>query len=118
MANMNIEQMVEELSGWTVKDVASLVKALEDLPPTTLAIGEAYMLYDDGRLRLALPLLDAPEALDDGRFAADLLFVKAQLLKELDRPDEALATLEEALQHEPSAWLATRIEENIVELRP
>lgn len=30
MANMNIEQMVEELSGWTVKDVASLVKALEE----------------------------------------------------------------------------------------
>ncbi|MCB9628623.1 MAG: 50S ribosomal protein L7/L12 [Sandaracinaceae bacterium] len=27
---MNIEQMVEELSGWTVKDVASLVKALEE----------------------------------------------------------------------------------------
>jgi len=30
MANMNIDQMVEELSGWTVKDVASLVKALEN----------------------------------------------------------------------------------------
>ena len=30
MANMNIEQMVEELSGWTVKDVASLVKSLEE----------------------------------------------------------------------------------------
>ena len=30
MANMNIEQMVEELSGWSVKDVASLVKALEE----------------------------------------------------------------------------------------
>jgi large subunit ribosomal protein L7/L12 len=30
MANMNIEQMVEELSTWTVKDVAALVKALEE----------------------------------------------------------------------------------------
>jgi len=30
MANMNIDQMVEELSGWTVKDVAALVKALEN----------------------------------------------------------------------------------------
>ena len=30
MANMNVEQMVEELSSWTVMDVASLVKALED----------------------------------------------------------------------------------------
>lgn len=30
MANMNVEQMVAELSGWTVMDVASLVKALEE----------------------------------------------------------------------------------------
>jgi large subunit ribosomal protein L7/L12 len=30
MANMNIEQMVEELNTWTVKDVAALVKALEE----------------------------------------------------------------------------------------
>ncbi len=30
MANMNVEQMVEELSTWTVMDVASLVKALEE----------------------------------------------------------------------------------------
>lgn len=29
MANMNVEQMVEELSSWTVMDVATLVKALE-----------------------------------------------------------------------------------------
>ena len=30
MADMNVEQMVEELSTWTVMDVANLVKALED----------------------------------------------------------------------------------------
>lgn len=30
MANMNVEQMVEELSSWTVMDVANLVKALEE----------------------------------------------------------------------------------------
>ncbi len=30
MANMNVEQMVEELSTWAVKDVAALVKALEE----------------------------------------------------------------------------------------
>ena len=30
MANMNVEQMVEELSSWSVMDVATLVKALED----------------------------------------------------------------------------------------
>jgi large subunit ribosomal protein L7/L12 len=30
MANMTQEQMVEELSGWTVMEVAELVKALEE----------------------------------------------------------------------------------------
>ncbi len=30
MANMTQEQMVEELSGWTVMEVAGLVKALEE----------------------------------------------------------------------------------------
>jgi len=30
MANMNVDQMVEELSAWSVMDVANLVKALED----------------------------------------------------------------------------------------
>ncbi len=30
MANMNVEQMVAELSGWSVMDVAALVKALEE----------------------------------------------------------------------------------------
>ncbi len=30
MPNMTVEQMVEELSSWTVMDVANLVKALED----------------------------------------------------------------------------------------
>lgn len=30
MANMNMDQMVEELSSWTVLEVANLVKALEE----------------------------------------------------------------------------------------
>lgn len=30
MANMNMDQMVEELSSWSVMEVASLVKALEE----------------------------------------------------------------------------------------
>lgn len=30
MANMNVDQMVEELSSWPVLDVANLVKALEE----------------------------------------------------------------------------------------
>lgn len=47
MANMNIEQMVEELSNWSVKDVAALVKALEEAwgvsaaPAAVAAVGGA-----------------------------------------------------------------------------
>ena len=46
MANMNVEQMVEELSSWTVMDVANLVKALEEkwgvsAAPAAVAAGRA-----------------------------------------------------------------------------
>ncbi|MFZ1397950.1 MAG: protein kinase [Candidatus Promineifilaceae bacterium] len=109
--------LLNDTSGRRVEEYIVLLRQ-DDHHPTTIAIGEAYVLFDNGRTRLALPLLEAPTAMDDGRFAADLLFVKAQLLQELDRTDEALATLEEAFQHEPPVWLATRIEQNIVELRP
>ena len=86
--------------------------------PTTIAIGEAYILFDNDRPEDALPILESPEAFDDGRYAADLFFVKGNLFLELDEPEEALGTFEEALAHEPPIWLATLIEDNIVELRP
>jgi large subunit ribosomal protein L7/L12 len=46
MANMNVEQMVEELSTWSVMDVAGLVKALEEkwgvsAAPAAVAVGAA-----------------------------------------------------------------------------
>ncbi|MBX3272268.1 MAG: 50S ribosomal protein L7/L12 [Sandaracinaceae bacterium] len=46
MANMNVEQMVEELSSWSVMDVANLVKALEtkwgvSAAPVAVAAGPA-----------------------------------------------------------------------------
>jgi len=52
MANMNIEQMVEELSSWSVKDVAALVKALEEAwgvsaaPAAVAAVGGAAAAGD------------------------------------------------------------------------
>lgn len=47
MANMNVEQMVEELSSWTVMEVANLVKELEEkwgvsaAPAAVAAVGPA-----------------------------------------------------------------------------
>ncbi|MBK8906305.1 MAG: protein kinase [Anaerolineaceae bacterium] len=109
--------LLSDTSGRRVEEYLDMLRQ-DAHHPTTLALGEAYVQYDNGRTRLALPLLDNPAAMDDGRFAADLLFVKGLVLRELDRHDGALATFEEAVQHEPPLWLATRIEENIVELRP
>ncbi len=54
MANMNVEQMVEELSSWTVMDVAGLVKALEEkwgvsaAPAAVAAVGVAAAGGDAG----------------------------------------------------------------------
>ena len=109
--------LLNDTSGRRVEEYVALLRE-DDHHPTTIAIGEAYILYDDGRSRLALPLLQSPEAFDDGRFASDLFFVKGLILRNLNQPDEALGTFEEAFQHEPPLWLATLIEENIVELRP
>ena len=43
MANMNVDQMVEELSSWSVMDVANLVKALEDKWGVTAASAAVVM---------------------------------------------------------------------------
>ncbi|MEZ4590298.1 MAG: protein kinase [Chloroflexota bacterium] len=67
--------LLADTSGRRVEEYVALLRE-DDHHPTTIAIGEAYVLFENGRTRLALPLLDAPEATDDGRFAADLLFVK------------------------------------------
>lgn len=109
--------ILSDTSARRVRDYLVMLQE-DEHHPTTIAIGETYMIFDGGRPQEALPVLDTPEAAGDGRFAADLLFVKGKLLLELDQPREALATFEEAMQHNPPPWLATRIEENIVELRP
>jgi tRNA A-37 threonylcarbamoyl transferase component Bud32 len=84
--------------------------------PSTIAIGEGYILFDSGQFEQALPILETEEAYDDGRFAADLFLLKGILLLELDQPEEALTTFVEALNHDPPVWLATLIEGNIVKL--
>lgn len=109
--------LLNDTSGRRIEGYLGLLRE-DEHHPTTIAIGEAYMLFDSGLALEALPIVESPEALADDRFAADLLFVRGKLLLELDAPAEALTTFEEAMQHEPPVWLATRIEENIVELRP
>jgi serine/threonine protein kinase len=105
--------LLNEISARRIEEYLSLLSD-DDPHPTTLAIGEAYILFDMGRPEQALPILESSEANDDGRFASDLRFLKGILLLELEQPDEALASFEEAATHDPPVWLATLIEENIV----
>ncbi|WP_420630317.1 protein kinase domain-containing protein [Candidatus Leptofilum sp.] len=115
--NLMMAYLLEDLSARRIEEYLGRLE--EDAHhPTTIAIGEAYILYDEDLLPEALSILESPEAFDDGRYAADLFFIKGILLLELDEPEEALDTFEEAMVHEPPFWLATRIEENIIELRP
>ncbi|MCA9947029.1 MAG: serine/threonine protein kinase, partial [Anaerolineales bacterium] len=115
--NLMMAYLFSNTSGRRVEEYMGRLQEVEH-HPSTVAIGEAYILFDNGRSQDALPLLENPEAMADGRFAADLLFVRGLLLLELDQPADALASFDEAMQHEPPPWLATRIEENIVKLRP
>jgi len=74
MANMNVEQMVEELSTWTVMDVATLVKALEDkwgvsAAPVAVAGGAAG------------PAADAAPAEEQTEFDVELTEAGGQKIK-------------------------------------
>lgn len=115
--NLMMTYLLNDISGRRIEEYINQLSEREH-HPTTIAIGEGYILIDSGQPEQALSVLESPEAVDDGRFASDLFFLKGVLLQELDQPQEALATFEEALQHDPPLWLATRIEENIVELQP
>ena len=115
--NLMMAYLLSETSGRRVEEYLGRLQE-GDHHPTTVAIAEAYILFDDGRPQDAMPILQSPDAFADGRFAAHLLFVRGKLLREIDLPEEALGTFEEAMQYDPPGWLATRIEENIVELRP
>ena len=115
--NLMMAYLLSDTSARRVEEYLELLRDGE-YHPTTVAIGEAYILFDNGRAAEALPILQAPKAFDDGRYAADLFFVKGKLLKELAQPAEAVEAFEEALAQDPPLWLATRIEKNIVELRP
>ncbi|MEO0322097.1 MAG: 50S ribosomal protein L7/L12 [Myxococcota bacterium] len=73
MAEMNVESMVEELSTWTVMDVANLVKALEEkwgvsAAPAAVAVA-------------AGPAADAPAAEEKTEFDVELSEVGANKIK-------------------------------------
>lgn len=84
--------------------------------PVTIAIGDAYIAYEDDDIDEAFEILET--ALDEPGpgFRAELLFLEGLLLAEDEEPEEALSLYEEALRTNPPPWIATLIEENIVEL--
>lgn len=74
MANMTQEQMVEELSGWTVAEVAGLVKALED----SWGVSAAPVAVAGGG---AGPAADAAPVEEQTEFDVELTDVGSQKIK-------------------------------------
>jgi hypothetical protein len=85
--------------------------------PATIAIGEAYILYDQGNIGDAFTRLeDYLNAADQIDFPDQVLFMMGVLLWEAGENEAALELFYGAMEQQPPPWLATLIEENIIEL--
>ncbi len=85
--------------------------------PATIAIGEAYILYDQGNIGDAFTRLeDYLNAADQVDFPDQVLFMMGELLWEAGENEAALELFYGAMEQQPPPWLATLIEENIIEL--
>jgi serine/threonine protein kinase len=84
--------------------------------PTTIRIGEAYIAFERENHGQAVDILNNAFNEANADFAADILYLKGQLLLATERPDEALPTFQRALEFTPPMWLATLIEAEIVKL--
>ena len=72
MANMNVENMVEELSNWSVMEVATLVKALEEKWGVSAAPAAVAMAAAPG---------DAPAAVEKTEFDVELTEIGAKKIQ-------------------------------------
>jgi len=85
--------------------------------PATTAIGEAYILYDQGNIGDAFTRLeDYLNSADQVDFPDQILFMMGVLLWEAGENEAALELFHGAMEQQPPPWLATLIEENIIEL--
>ncbi len=85
--------------------------------PATIAMGEAYILYDQGNIGEAFTRLDDYlNSVDQAEFPDHILFMMGLLLREAGENEVALELFHGAMEQQPPPWLATLIEENIIEL--
>ncbi|HFQ93064.1 MAG TPA: tetratricopeptide repeat protein, partial [Anaerolineae bacterium] len=84
--------------------------------PATTTIGEAYILYDQGNIEEAFATLEDYLNSDQLEFPDHILFMMGVLLWETDENEVALELFHAAMEQQPPPWLATLIEENIIEL--
>ncbi len=85
--------------------------------PATTTIGEAYILYDQGNIGDAFTKLeDYLNSSDQVDFPDQILFMMGVLLQEVGENEAALELFHGAMEQQPPPWLATLIEENIIEL--
>lgn len=98
--------------------VSEYLDTLNNRPhsPATTAMGEAYILYDQGNLGEAFNRLDSYLNSDQIDFPDQVMFMMAFLLREAGENEAALEFLHGAMEQQPPPWLATLIEKNIIEL--
>lgn len=112
--------MAYVLNGVQPNRIEEYLGRLEDngqIHPSIYAIGEAYLAYyDDQDIDLALGILEDSIDNHDSQADASTLFITAFLYSEMGEYDIAYETLAEAQRLPSPDWLATLIEQNIVEL--
>ncbi len=84
--------------------------------PVTLAIGEAYIAYEEEELQRAADILAAQLEHEAPEFRAELQFMLGYVLYENGEDEEARALFVAAQNASPPPWLSTLIAERIVEL--
>lgn len=113
--NLMMAYILNQQSGRRVIEYMDLL-AQNRHHSATLATGEAYIAFEQNDFERALATLEMALENDDPQFKADLFFLLGTLHRETDDTIAARSAFAEALTYEPFPWLATRIEENIVEL--
>lgn len=109
--------VLNEVSPNRIEDFVAELETSTSGDPATIAIGDAYYAYfDDNDDEYAFYLLSNSFEDNDDKSASATLFMKAYVEMELGEDEDAYETLTIAQKFPAPPWLATLIEQNIVEL--
>jgi len=109
------------ISGATERQIEAYLERLraEPLGPTriTIRIGEAYLSYRTEALENPPQVMYDTMENEDNPYLADIYFLQGAMYLNQEDGEQALNAFEQAMQHQPSRWLALRLEKLIDELQ-